>query len=75
MPYASEDWPAISIRREVYKQVRSTLGQALLSSPLPLHEINAVLLMSVYSNQSPSYVSIVLLNQSSRWHGTNIRAG
>ncbi|RKU48437.1 hypothetical protein DL546_009634, partial [Coniochaeta pulveracea] len=55
MPYASEDWPAINIRREVYKQVRSTLGQALISSPLPLDEINAILLMSVYRNESPSY--------------------
>jgi hypothetical protein len=58
MPYASEDWPVINVRREVYKQVRSTLGQALISSPLPLDEINAVLLMSVYRNESSSYVCL-----------------
>ncbi len=34
------------------------LGQALLASPLPLDEINAILLMSVYSNQSPVLVSV-----------------
>jgi hypothetical protein len=32
------------------------LGQALMASPLPLDEINAILLMSVYSNQSPVMV-------------------
>ncbi|OIW28172.1 hypothetical protein CONLIGDRAFT_634496 [Coniochaeta ligniaria NRRL 30616] len=53
MPYGPEDWPAVSTRSDVYQQVRSMLGQALLASPLPLDEINAILLMSVYSNQSP----------------------
>jgi hypothetical protein len=53
MPYGPEDWPPVNIRRQVYQQVRMMLGQALLASPLPLDEINAILLMSVYSNQSP----------------------
>jgi len=35
------------------------LGQAMLASPLPLDEINAILLMSVYSNQSPVLVSSI----------------
>ncbi|KAI1208657.1 uncharacterized protein F4807DRAFT_144868 [Annulohypoxylon truncatum] len=41
------------IHRQVYEQVRVTLGQALLTSPLNLEEINAVLLMSNNAN-SPS---------------------
>ncbi|KAB5584995.1 hypothetical protein GE09DRAFT_1068991 [Coniochaeta sp. 2T2.1] len=53
MPYGSADWPAPQIQRQVYSQVRAMLGQALLASPLPLDEINGILLMSVYSNQSP----------------------
>ncbi|KAB5578107.1 hypothetical protein GE09DRAFT_1088523 [Coniochaeta sp. 2T2.1] len=53
MPYGNADWPAPQIQRQVYSQVRAMLGQALLASPLPLDEINGILLMSVYSNQSP----------------------
>lgn len=60
MPYGPEGWPDVSVRRQVYQQVRSMLGQALLASPLPLDEINAILLMSVYSNQSPVLVSVVV---------------
>ena len=59
MPYGGEDWPPASIQRQVYQQVRMMLGQALLASPLPLDEINAILLMSVYSNQSPVLVSSI----------------
>ncbi|KAI1452988.1 hypothetical protein F4805DRAFT_397822 [Annulohypoxylon moriforme] len=39
--------------RQIYEQVRVILGQALLSSPLNLEEINAVLIMSNNAN-SPS---------------------
>lgn len=56
IPHAREDWPAVDVRRQVYERVRLTLGQALLASPLPLDEISAILLMSVYSNQSPGWV-------------------
>ncbi|KAI1373174.1 hypothetical protein F4677DRAFT_462543 [Hypoxylon crocopeplum] len=41
------------MHRQIYEQVRITLGQALLSSPLNLEEINAVLIMSNNAN-SPS---------------------
>ncbi|KAI1388064.1 uncharacterized protein F4822DRAFT_408500 [Hypoxylon trugodes] len=41
------------LHRQIYEQVRVTLGQALLSSPLNLEEINAVLIMSDNAN-SPS---------------------
>ncbi|KAI1846429.1 hypothetical protein JX266_007634 [Neoarthrinium moseri] len=41
-----EDLCGTPIHRQVYEQVRITLGQALLSSPLNLEEINAVLVMS-----------------------------
>lgn len=43
------------MHRQIYEQVRVTLGQALLSSPLSLEEINAVLIMSNNAN-SPSSV-------------------
>ncbi|KAI1654927.1 hypothetical protein F4813DRAFT_368893 [Daldinia decipiens] len=39
-----------SMHRQMYEQVRITLGQALLSSPLNLEEINAVLIMSNNAN-------------------------
>ncbi|KAI0844224.1 hypothetical protein F5Y00DRAFT_249176 [Daldinia vernicosa] len=39
-----------SMHRQIYEQVRITLGQALLSSPLNLEEINAVLIMSNNAN-------------------------
>ncbi|KAI1468983.1 uncharacterized protein F4812DRAFT_450795 [Daldinia caldariorum] len=39
-----------SMHRQIYEQVRITLGQALLSSPLNLQEINAVLIMSNNAN-------------------------
>ncbi|KAI1408688.1 hypothetical protein F5Y13DRAFT_107095 [Hypoxylon sp. FL1857] len=41
------------LHRQIYEQVRITLGQALLSSPLNLEEINAILIMSNNAN-SPS---------------------
>ncbi|KAI2466299.1 hypothetical protein F4781DRAFT_424182 [Annulohypoxylon bovei var. microspora] len=41
------------LHRQIYEQIRVTLGQALLSSPLNLEEINAVLIMSNNAN-SPS---------------------
>ncbi|KAI0888515.1 uncharacterized protein GGS22DRAFT_156079 [Annulohypoxylon maeteangense] len=48
-----DDICGTSIHRQIYEQVRITLGQALLSSPLNLEEINAVLIMSNNAN-SPS---------------------
>ncbi|KAI8958827.1 hypothetical protein F5Y11DRAFT_362348 [Daldinia sp. FL1419] len=39
-----------SMHRQIYEQVRITLGQALLSSPLNLEEINAILIMSNNAN-------------------------
>ena len=44
------------MHRQVYEEVRMTLGQALLSSPLTLAEINAVFLMSNNAN-TPTNVS------------------
>jgi hypothetical protein len=41
-----EDLCGTPIHRQVYEQVRITLGQALLSSPLSLEEINATMVMS-----------------------------
>ncbi|KAI5856670.1 hypothetical protein GGS23DRAFT_607980 [Durotheca rogersii] len=38
------------VHRQIYEQVRVTLGQALLSSPLNLEEINAILIMSNNAN-------------------------
>ncbi|KAI0173048.1 hypothetical protein GGR52DRAFT_369858 [Hypoxylon sp. FL1284] len=43
-----------AMHRQIYEQVRVTLGQALLSSPLNLEEINAVLLMSNNANTPSS---------------------
>ncbi|KAI0007557.1 hypothetical protein F4779DRAFT_591311 [Xylariaceae sp. FL0662B] len=42
------------VHRKVYEHVRITLGQALLSSPLNLEEINAVLIMSNNANTPSS---------------------
>lgn len=55
-----DDICGTSIHRQIYEQVRVTLGQALLSSPLNLEEINAVLIMSNNAN-SPSSVSTMTL--------------
>lgn len=66
MPYGSQDWPPVNVQRQVYQQVRLMLGQALMASPLPLDEINAILLMSVYSNGSPVLVSPRAVVQFSR---------
>ncbi|RYP78687.1 hypothetical protein DL771_000354 [Monosporascus sp. 5C6A] len=53
------------LHRQIYDQVRLTLGQALLSSPLTLDEINAVFLMSnnpnTPSNQGSEYIDSWLL--------------
>lgn len=51
-----EDICGSSMHRQIYEQVRVSLGQALLTSPLNLEEINAVLIMSNNAN-SPSSVS------------------
>ncbi|KAL7622613.1 hypothetical protein AAE478_008126 [Parahypoxylon ruwenzoriense] len=48
-----DDICGTQMHRQIYEQVRVTLGQALLSSPLNLEEINAVLIMSNNAN-SPS---------------------
>ncbi|OTB00490.1 hypothetical protein M426DRAFT_324265 [Hypoxylon sp. CI-4A] len=48
-----DDICGTQMHRQIYEQVRITLGQALLSSPLNLEEINAVLIMSNNAN-SPS---------------------
>ena len=45
------------MHRQIYEEVRMTLGQALLSSPLTLAEINAVFLMSNNAN-TPSKVRL-----------------
>ncbi len=44
------------MHRQMYEEVRITLGQALLSSPLTLEDINAVFLMSNNAN-TPNNVS------------------
>ncbi|CAJ2504750.1 Uu.00g121440.m01.CDS01 [Anthostomella pinea] len=49
-----DDICGTALHRQVYEQVRITLGQALLSSPLNLEEINAVLLMSNNANTPSS---------------------
>lgn len=41
-----EDLCNTPVHRQVYEQVRITLGQTLLSNPLSLEEINGVLIMS-----------------------------
>ncbi|KAK7750723.1 hypothetical protein SLS62_007274 [Diatrype stigma] len=51
-----EDLCGTPMHRQIYEEVRITLGQALLSSPLALDEINAVFVMSNNAN-SPSNVS------------------
>jgi hypothetical protein len=43
------------LHRRLYEQVRMTLGQALLSSPLDLEDLNAMFIMSNNAN-SPSSV-------------------
>lgn len=48
-----DDICGTAMHRQIYEQIRITLGQALLSSPLNLEEINAVLIMSNNAN-SPS---------------------
>ena len=58
LAYYSEESPGSYHGKEIYERVRLALGQALLASPLPLEEINAILLLSIYSNNSPSIVSV-----------------
>ncbi|KAK6206608.1 hypothetical protein LQW54_007560 [Pestalotiopsis sp. IQ-011] len=55
-----EDLCGTPMHRQVYEQVRITLGQALLSSPLNLEEINAVLVMSDHAD-GPEYIDSWLL--------------
>lgn len=51
-----EDLCGTPMHRQVYEQVRITLGQALLSSPLNLEEINAILVMSDHAVRSSSWI-------------------
>ncbi|KAF3011369.1 hypothetical protein E8E14_008590 [Neopestalotiopsis sp. 37M] len=55
-----EDLCGTPMHRQVYEQVRITLGQALLSSPLNLEEINAILVMSDHAD-GPEYIDSWLL--------------
>ncbi|ORY61657.1 uncharacterized protein BCR38DRAFT_38056 [Pseudomassariella vexata] len=55
-----DDLCGTTTHRGVYEQVRITLGQVLLSSPLSLEEINAVLLMSDHAD-GPEYIDSWLL--------------
>ncbi|KAK8014017.1 hypothetical protein PG990_007313 [Apiospora arundinis] len=55
-----EDLCGTPAHRQVYEQVRITLGQTLLSSPLNLEEINAVLVMSDHAD-GPEYIDSWLL--------------
>ncbi|KAK8097839.1 uncharacterized protein PG998_013325 [Apiospora kogelbergensis] len=55
-----EDLCGTPAHRQVYEQVRITLGQTLLSSPLNLEEINAVLIMSDHAD-GPEYIDSWLL--------------
>ncbi|KAI0129693.1 hypothetical protein BJ170DRAFT_284705 [Xylariales sp. AK1849] len=55
-----EDLCGTPMHRQVYEQVRITLGQTLLSSPLNLEEINAVLVMSDHAD-GPEYIDSWLL--------------
>lgn len=49
-----------AMHRQMWEEVRVTLGQALLSSPLALDDINAVFLMSNNAN-TPNNVRFCLL--------------
>ena len=51
-----EDLCGTPMHRQVHEQVRITLGQALLSSPLNLEEINAILVMSDHAVRSSSWI-------------------
>lgn len=49
------------LHRQLYEQVRITVGQAVLCSPLDLDDLNAMFIMSNNAN-TPSSVSIKLIN-------------
>lgn len=55
-----DDLCGTPLHRQIYEQVRITLGQTLLSSPLNLEEINAVLVMSDHAD-GPEYIDSWLL--------------
>lgn len=52
-----DDICGTQLHRQVYEQVRITLGQALLCSPLDLDDLNAMFIMSNNAN-TPSTVSM-----------------
>lgn len=53
-----DDMRGTPVHRQVYDQVRFTLGHALLSSPLNLEEINAMLVMSDHAVRPQSRASL-----------------
>lgn len=53
-----DDICGTQLHRQVYNQVRMTLGQAALSSPLGLDDLNAMFIMSNNAN-TPNHVSIM----------------
>ncbi|KAI0601220.1 hypothetical protein F4775DRAFT_589908 [Biscogniauxia sp. FL1348] len=50
-----EDICGTTEHRQIYEQIRIVLGQALLSSPLSLDDINAILIMSNNANTPSQY--------------------
>ncbi|KAI0424481.1 hypothetical protein F5Y09DRAFT_138953 [Xylaria sp. FL1042] len=60
-----DDICGTTLHRQIYEQVRITLGQALLSSPLDLDELNAMFIMSnnanAPSNHGVEYIDSWLL--------------
>ncbi|KAI1760021.1 hypothetical protein GGR53DRAFT_526626 [Hypoxylon sp. FL1150] len=59
-----DDIRGTPLHRQIYEQVRVTLGQALLSSPLNLEEINAVLIMSNNASSPSSLLTSYCAKQS-----------
>jgi hypothetical protein len=59
-----DDICGTALHRQIYEQVRMTLGQAVLSSPLDLEDLNAMFIMSNNAN-SPSSVSMILIKPTS----------
>lgn len=52
-----DDIRGTQLHRQVYEQVRITVGQAVLCSPLDLDDLNAMFIMSNNAN-TPSTVRI-----------------
>jgi hypothetical protein len=67
-----DDICGTQLHRQVYDQVRMTLGQAALSSPLDLDDLNAMFIMSNNAN-TPNHVGLMPPNLllSSRPSGTD----